>query len=572
MKHRQFSVALLNIGVIILLLALLSCGGGRAQSDMLRAAALVEQYPDSALALMEKIDTSSLRGSRDRALYALLLTEARYKAGFDDTDDSLISIATQFYDNDFNSLNRAKAYYYKGYIAYNGKNYADAIINLKKGEKTALNIKDSLLSGLIIRTIGDCYQEMRTFSLARDSYRRASVYFSTLPNVRYSHYNALCLAVSLFSGGESRASLAILDSLLDISSFADNKNWENYAMELQVRNCQAIGDNESAVRIFSEMEKKGHTPSDVEVWTAYGISNIGAGDLKEAERCEKYVEAMSPGDTELAYHIAKAKEDYKEALRMHEKFYKDANHIFRRWVERDYDRVMLKNIGLSEDNYEMEKRHNRLLLALSWTGGILFVAAVAAFFIVRERRKKSKYEKAVYSLYQMEEDLKRASSIIEANNMELERSSAVNESKDKIIEEKNSMLIESLSSRFNTVERLIRRQYENTATKGDSKKAIYAEVETIIKEFREDDGLLKQLESIVNSYCGDIMTSFKNDVPGLKPTEIRLFLFMLLGFSPQTISVILSISVEKYYNWKSVLKKKIQKEGDNISARYLPFF
>ena len=50
----------------------------------------MEEYPDSALHILESIETQQLSAQADRAYYALLLTQARDKNYIVQTDDSLI--------------------------------------------------------------------------------------------------------------------------------------------------------------------------------------------------------------------------------------------------------------------------------------------------------------------------------------------------------------------------------------------------------------------------------------------------------------------------------------------------
>lgn len=55
------------------------------------------------------------------------MTEARYKAGFDDVLDSLISTAVDFYKDDMANPLRTRAYYYNGIINWNSKRLVDKV-------------------------------------------------------------------------------------------------------------------------------------------------------------------------------------------------------------------------------------------------------------------------------------------------------------------------------------------------------------------------------------------------------------------------------------------------------------
>lgn len=55
------------------------------------------EYPDSALIFLESIPFPQKLSRADRALYALLLTQARYKNYITLDDDSLIKVAVDYY-------------------------------------------------------------------------------------------------------------------------------------------------------------------------------------------------------------------------------------------------------------------------------------------------------------------------------------------------------------------------------------------------------------------------------------------------------------------------------------------
>ena len=53
------------------------------------------------------------------------------------------------------------------------------------------------------------------------------------------------------------------------------------------------------------------------------------------------------------------------------------------------------------------------------------------------------------------------------------------------------------------------------------------------------------------------MTNFRSNYPNLSDDDTQLFLYLVMGFSPQAISIILNIDIKKVYNRKSSLKRKV---------------
>lgn len=65
---------------------------------LLTADSILWSNPDSALLLLEQIPAPKKLKGADRALYALLLTQARYKCCVLLKNDSLIQIAVDYYE------------------------------------------------------------------------------------------------------------------------------------------------------------------------------------------------------------------------------------------------------------------------------------------------------------------------------------------------------------------------------------------------------------------------------------------------------------------------------------------
>ena len=77
---------------------------------------LMPQHPDSALMLLEQIENKENLSRKDKAHYYLLLTEAEDKTRAKHASDSLITIATDYYENTDDSKRKAKAWYYRGRV------------------------------------------------------------------------------------------------------------------------------------------------------------------------------------------------------------------------------------------------------------------------------------------------------------------------------------------------------------------------------------------------------------------------------------------------------------------------
>ena len=88
----------LSLFLMLVLLLLAGCNDPKPLTDALhRVEALMNEYPDSAWAVLNALSPDEMGQSRTRAHYALLYTQAQDKTYRDETNDSLISIAVDYY-------------------------------------------------------------------------------------------------------------------------------------------------------------------------------------------------------------------------------------------------------------------------------------------------------------------------------------------------------------------------------------------------------------------------------------------------------------------------------------------
>ncbi len=84
---------ILSYIVVILTAVLMACARDIDAERLSRAEAVMESCPDSALAILDSIDTNALSSESSRAKYALLLTQAEVKNNIFPPNDSLINSA-----------------------------------------------------------------------------------------------------------------------------------------------------------------------------------------------------------------------------------------------------------------------------------------------------------------------------------------------------------------------------------------------------------------------------------------------------------------------------------------------
>lgn len=167
-----FSILLVSVGSIFMSVSLSSCSSPSVKNQLLLCAdSLMETYPDSALSILESITYPQKMPRADRALYALLLTQARHKNHIALEDDSLIKTAVDYYGDKKKSLRAAKAHYYWGAI-YSEKGYASFAVEEYLTAIRLMPVRNEFLA-MIYDNLAECYEEDRLYNVAIENYRAA---------------------------------------------------------------------------------------------------------------------------------------------------------------------------------------------------------------------------------------------------------------------------------------------------------------------------------------------------------------------------------------------------------------
>lgn len=119
---------------LLLCATLFSCrDGGRSESILRTADSLMEEHPDSALAILKRDSLEICRSGKDfRLWYALSRTEADDKCYIQHVSDSSIRIAAGCYDSYGSALQRVRADYLLGRVYCDMHLYGHALTSFNK--------------------------------------------------------------------------------------------------------------------------------------------------------------------------------------------------------------------------------------------------------------------------------------------------------------------------------------------------------------------------------------------------------------------------------------------------------
>lgn len=205
-----FFSLLVSVGSILMSVSLSSCSSSVKSPLLLSADSLMEIYPDSALSILESISSPQKLPRADRALYALLLTQARHKNYIALEDDSLIKTAVEYYGDKKKSVRAAKAHYYWG-ATYREKGYTSFAVDEYLTAIRLMPVRDEFLA-MIYDNLAECYEEDRLYNVAMENYRAA---YQILKGGSDQIYPLRGIAGVFFSQNEKDSALYYYQQALD---------------------------------------------------------------------------------------------------------------------------------------------------------------------------------------------------------------------------------------------------------------------------------------------------------------------------------------------------------------------
>lgn len=151
----------------------------KALASMDHAAAVMEDYPDSGLAILQSIDSAALIDRPTRARFSLLMAMADDKTG-DITDMSIVQEAIDYYADHGTPTEQMLADFYEGRTYKNNHKLAHALKCYLRGEKRGEKSTDWLIKGRIIVAQGTVYFDLKQWDDWLNADLRGLKYFEKL--------------------------------------------------------------------------------------------------------------------------------------------------------------------------------------------------------------------------------------------------------------------------------------------------------------------------------------------------------------------------------------------------------
>ena len=352
MRSTRFTFIIL---LAIVALSLASCrAGSRVEVTLDDVESYVNERPDSALTVLQGLDSTALTTRALRARYSLLRTMAQAKSYRDLTVPGLIDDAAAWYDRHGSADDRMKTLYYQGCIAQANKDHNMAAVFYSRAEEFAGRVKDGHTLGLlylaeatvygtvyniekerqyiekglsVFQANNDPMQEMAlgqlasTYFASRDWERADSLFRKGIASSKANAY-----AMSVYLSNYARMKLLQPDPEPEVAiELLDRKRSEyGYPFSLQDAGAYAYaltlsGKDSEAKEILEQVAHHADSYSqEVVIW--FSRCALASGDYKQAyeslshakvaeEKLIQSILADSVSDAISSYHELSARQD-----------------------------------------------------------------------------------------------------------------------------------------------------------------------------------------------------------------------------------------------------------------------
>lgn len=561
--HRQFTLYFL-IPIIILG----SCGTNRTKELLVNVASYLQDYPDSALRVLNSIDTLALYTKSDKAQYSLLHAIALDKNYIDTTNVNVVMPAVEYYRKHGTADETLKSYYYLGRINENAGDINSAAISFSIAESYASEATDNQMKGLLYMAFANIYNKTRNKDKEEEYVMKGICAFDEAGDVRHGTLSAGRLAIlyygkqewekadSLFRTGIEQAE----DDTVAMSVFLPN-----YARLKVVR---PNPDPQGAIDLLKRLSSYGHPLSliDYGVW-AYAASLTG--DEQTCTQIENQLKRLDePQKSTILnwlFRIEQYRGNYEKAL----DYYIGANAYNAQFI----DNILSDTIGQTLQSYysseALNSKREAHILRLRLSLVILGLCLLFLLSYSHLKHKKDKYENEVERLLIIGEE---SNKLLRQTNEALIGQVSVLKSSagelEKTLEDLRKKYVSTYKDKFSAIGELCN-VYLDSNNRTDKKDYIVKRVEKLIAYISDDDKLHTQFENQINKDLNNIVKHLKADLGDVDKKESRFICYCIVGFDPEMIGSILNLSISNVYTKKSRLKEKIRGIDSPYKDEYL---
>lgn len=412
------------IAIIVAVLCMVSCSNHSADwSVLLQVDSFIEQYPDSALTVLERIDAAELTSNEERAKYALLLSMALDKNYVDKTDFEVLQPAIDYYQGHGTATDKLRTYYYQGRIYQNQQKHDELALQcFVKAVTEGATSDDILTKARVLFTQGRIYSTIYEWDKCISAYLEAAEYFKHMGRTS-SYVNCIADVINAYTiiGDTVQAGkyIALAQENLDGCSAKIKAHFYSNYLTYLVNYKQKENDIQTVIDNYINLSRASGTD-----WLSVANSYLKIGDVSAAmDALSHHKEVLNTSQRVKNYallaYIYKQEENFEKALEMYEYYVALTDSLEYARVKSDIQFVEEKHSLELQNVREKAKNNITILLAVVIVIIILSLLIIARYRLRMKTAESelAKQEKERYmQLYaQMEQERDSLMELLEQN-------------------------------------------------------------------------------------------------------------------------------------------------------------
>lgn len=516
----------------------------------------INERPDSALAVLDRLDTNIIRRPKIKSHYRLLRGIALDKNYRDEgTFIAEMNEAAIWYGSHGNEYDRMRAYYYLADQQQDGGRLTEASVNYSRAFDLAKEHEWWFIAGMAARNLSNLYLSGYDYPQSELFALESVNAFMAADRPRHVLYSRLLLANAFYNMQEFERSIALCDSLIQEASYIGAEDIVMDALSISAKAYinQERPVQDSTIVQFDRLKKLVPLSSSQLAIYAWALCLNG-----------KVIQAK---ETILgAYSISENAKDSSRVMPWDAKIAEKTGNILRanyllqsiqKYIDQQFHESISQSVEKARTHYYQEQ--NTLLSNRNRKDRMVFLIIIFSTCFIAL---------GIFILLRMEAI---------KSEMKLREQQIRLEEKDKantVLSEKLALygttVEETLDFGFDVLNRLSDAYYHPNTAREDVFRGI---IRDYVSDVSSRSRLGDSIETNINIIHDDVLTKLRTEIPSLRDEDIKLFSLCLFGFSYKAINAFYpkSSSISASYSRVSRLRKTIEKSGSEYADFFLSF-
>jgi len=539
--------------LLLLFITFSSCNSDSKKAGRILQSAenIVEQFPDSALRLLDSIQNPYELNPGLQAKYSLLLVESKYKTGKDIPNDSLIFKAKKYFKKSNDLKRLALSVFYSGRVLESLQKPQEALTAFLDAESIAMAAKEPSLAGFIQYNIGNTYYQKGLFDEAIVKFKQSAENFAKQSNDYKKEIMVLDFIGTNYAMKNNMDSALFYfnDALSKVINFNDSTEITNILLNMGAT-FLTLGKNDEAIIKLIEAEKYSKD-SIQQAKINLNLANVYVSENKldsaaiyiarSMELAQKTEDkTLQAGIWYFLSQIDEKRGNYKVSLEDYKKYadllssiYEEEQKVNYLDIQKKYDFELLKNAN------------EKLVIERLWI--VIFSILVISVICFIFYRNRSKNREALLIAEQQ---------ICQLKEMVNKKSKTVNRFSANSNEEINNKLRNTLFQQLDIFKKIpLMEAHLQKEDKKDGEKIL--EKINLILYNSTNTFDWKIFYQSVNALYSNYLNQLKKLFPKLSEEDILICCLSKSGFNNKEISLLKGSNQNIVQKKKSAIRKKI---------------